>query len=54
MAALHRFDPISLEELVADAGLMTRLDRKYLVSMHDVEPLLTGISAATRVLEIGG
>ena len=54
MAALHRFDPISLEELVADAGLMTRLDRKYLVSMHDVEPLLNGISAATRVLEIGG
>ena len=54
MRAADRFSAISLDELVADAGLMTRLDRKYLLPVTKLEPLLDSLNPATRVLEIEG
>ncbi len=54
MRAVERFDPISLDELVADAGLMTRLDRKYLLPIADVATLLNALNPATRALQIAG
>lgn len=52
MRATQRFAPISLHDLVSDAGLMTRLDRKYLLPLDDVAPLLHQLNPATRVLQI--
>jgi hypothetical protein len=44
--------PISLAELVEEAELLTRFDRKYLVPMADLPAILDGLPAGTRVLEI--
>lgn len=52
--ATARFTPISLDELVAEAELLTRVDRKYLVPASRLPELLGGLDDATRVLEIDG
>ncbi|WP_232531814.1 polyphosphate polymerase domain-containing protein [Microbacterium halophytorum] len=52
--AAARFAPISLEELIAEAELLTRVDRKYLVPIDQLGALLGGLGSATRVLEIQG
>ncbi|MBV0895192.1 polyphosphate polymerase domain-containing protein [Microbacterium sp. NC79] len=52
MREISRFDPISLADLVADAGLMTRLDRKYLLPIAALDSLFGQLDPATRVLEI--
>jgi hypothetical protein len=44
--------PISLAELVKEAELLTRIDRKYLVPLTDLPAILNGLPAGTRVLEI--
>jgi hypothetical protein len=44
--------PISLAELVEEAELLTRIDRKYLVPIADLPAILNGLPAGTRVLEI--
>ncbi|MEJ1092853.1 polyphosphate polymerase domain-containing protein [Microbacterium istanbulense] len=44
--------PISLEELVSDAALLTRVDRKYAMSAEDARAILGGLPADTRVLTI--
>jgi hypothetical protein len=46
--------PISLAELVEEAELLTRFDRKYLVPMTDLPAILDGLPAGTRVLDIDG
>ncbi|MCX6502229.1 MAG: polyphosphate polymerase domain-containing protein [Microbacterium sp.] len=53
-AALLRFAPVGLDELVAEASLLTRVDRKYVVPRADLGRLLEELDAATRVLEIDG
>lgn len=51
---LSRFAPVSLDELVAEAALLTRVDRKYLVPRETAEAILSRADPATRVLEIAG
>ncbi|MFV0435437.1 MAG: polyphosphate polymerase domain-containing protein [Leucobacter sp.] len=51
---LHRFAPVGLDELVAEAELLTRIDRKYLVPVHGAPALLDSLDPRTRVLEIDG
>ncbi|MFC7531107.1 polyphosphate polymerase domain-containing protein [Actinoplanes sp. GCM10030250] len=52
--ALHRFRPITLAELVVQAALMTRLDRKYLVPAAELPGVLDRMPAGVRMLEIEG
>ncbi|CDK00622.1 conserved hypothetical protein [Microbacterium sp. C448] len=52
--ALTRFEEIGLDELVAEASLMTRVDRKYVVPRAALPAILAGLDDDTRVLEIGG
>ena len=47
-------EPIGLDELVARAGLMTRVDRKYVVPLDRARDLLRQVPPRTRVLEIDG
>ncbi|WP_127473197.1 polyphosphate polymerase domain-containing protein [Microbacterium sulfonylureivorans] len=54
MSALDRFDGVGLDELVAEASLLTRLDRKYVVPAADVDRVLSRLDERTRVLEIEG
>lgn len=51
---LDALEPISLDELVADASLQTRVDRKYLVPRHVVADVLRHLPGRTRVLDIDG
>lgn len=52
--ATETFEPISLTELVDEAELLTRRDRKYLLPVTKVDELLRGLDPRTRVLEIDG
>lgn len=49
-----RLDPISLDELIDEAALQTRVDRKYVVGVRDGLAVLTALDPSTRVLEIAG
>lgn len=49
---LERFAPIALDELVGEAALMTRVDRKYLLRENELERFCTRLPGDTRVLEI--
>ncbi|MEV6300500.1 polyphosphate polymerase domain-containing protein [Actinoplanes sp. NPDC051861] len=51
---MSRFLPISLEELVGQAELLTRLDRKYLIPAARLPDVLDRLPADVRMLEIGG
>jgi hypothetical protein len=51
--AVEDLAPISLEDLIRQAPLMSRLDRKYLLPVAAVPRLLTELSASTQVLQIG-
>lgn len=46
--------PSRLDEVVAEAALLTRVDRKYLVPMDIAVSALDRLDPATRVLEIDG
>ncbi|MEU8243706.1 polyphosphate polymerase domain-containing protein [Actinoplanes missouriensis] len=48
------FAPISLDELVGEAALLTRLDRKYLLPAAELPELLNRMPSSVRMLEIGG
>jgi hypothetical protein len=50
---LRRFAPIDLAELVERAALQTRMDRKYVLPVHEVAALLSAVPADARALEIG-
>ncbi|MFC4224281.1 polyphosphate polymerase domain-containing protein [Lysinibacter cavernae] len=47
-------EPISLDELVSEAALLTRIDRKYVVPLAALDSLAAGLSEKARVLEIAG
>jgi hypothetical protein len=49
-----RFAPIGLDELGARAGLLTRIDRKYVLPAADLPALLAGLPGDVRVLDIDG
>lgn len=51
---LTRFVPVSLDELVADAELLTRVDRKYVLTDVQADELLGALDDDVRVLEIDG
>ncbi len=53
-SGLHSFAPIGLAELEQSAALLTRVDRKYVVPLDTLVPLLTGLANSARVLEIDG
>ncbi|WP_221586014.1 polyphosphate polymerase domain-containing protein [Microbacterium sp. G2-8] len=50
----RRFSPISLDGLVTEAELLTRVDRKYLLPAARLAPVIAQLDDATRVLEIDG
>lgn len=52
--ATDHLDAIDLENLNAEAALLTRVDRKYLVPLDVANALATEHAAAFRALEIGG
>lgn len=52
--AVSAFAPIGLDELNAHAALQTRVDRKYVLSIGDLDSVLAGFDSGTRVLEIDG
>jgi len=54
MSTLDALAGIGLADLTARAGLMTRVDRKYLVPREEIEDLLEGLTLDLRVLEIEG
>lgn len=57
MSAVLAVEPlagIGLDELVAEAALLTRVDRKYVVPRADVPRLLDAVPGSTRVLDIDG
>ena len=51
---LERFEPIGLAELVDTAPLMTRVDRKYVLSAAQARTFLDALPANTLVLEHSG
>ncbi|WP_133910969.1 VTC domain-containing protein [Streptomyces sp. NBC_00582] len=53
-AAVGALRPVSLDELVARAELLTRVDRKYVLPLADLPFLLGGLGGDVRVLEIDG
>ncbi len=54
MTDLARFSPVTLDDLVAEAALLTRIDRKYVLGRAELDALLDDMDSATRVLEIDG
>ncbi len=55
-AALHPLSGVDLDELVATAALLTRVDRKYVLPVDDAVAVLDALARTTaaRVLEIDG
>lgn len=51
---LERFAPIGLDELVVEAGLLTRVDRKYVMSVDAARSLLGALDPQTRALDLDG
>jgi len=52
--ALTRFEAVELDEMVAEAALLARVDRKYVIPQPALEDLLARVDDRTRILEIGG
>jgi hypothetical protein len=52
--ALARLDPVTLDELVAGAELLSRIDRKYVLTAEAADAVLAGVDERARVLEIDG
>lgn len=46
--------PIGLDELVAEAALLTRVDRKYAMAPREAEMVINALPRDTRVLTMGG
>ncbi|MEV6693591.1 polyphosphate polymerase domain-containing protein [Micromonospora sp. NPDC051196] len=53
-APLAELAPVGLTELVDQAALQTRIDRKYVVPLDELPHLLAELSAYARVLDIDG
>jgi hypothetical protein len=54
VSALDRLRPIGLQELVEQAAMQTRVDRKYVLPRADLGPVLGALDPATRVLDEDG
>lgn len=54
LAAVEALPSVTLDELNARATLLTRVDRKYLITLDALESLLADVDPGTRVLEIDG
>lgn len=54
LRALDALAPVELDELVERAALLTRVDRKYLLTTDQVAGVLSGLPDGTRVLQIDG
>ena len=54
MTLVNQLPTISLEELVNQAAMMTRVDRKYTVSRTQAPDIFAELSEQTRVLQIEG
>lgn len=52
--SLERLQPIGLDDLVAQAALLTRVDRKYVLPRADATEVLSRLPVDTRVLTIDG
>ncbi|MFD9433946.1 VTC domain-containing protein [Streptomyces sp. NPDC060002] len=53
-AAVGFLRPVALDELVARAELLTRVDRKYVLPLADLPFVLGGLDTGAEVLEIDG
>jgi hypothetical protein len=51
---IGRLGAISLDEIIAQASLQTRVDRKYVVPLHALDVVLAGVEDDARVVEIDG
>lgn len=49
-----QLEPISLDDLVAEAAMLTRIDRKYVLHRQDLAQALGGLDPHTNVLKING
>lgn len=54
MRTLEKFGAVSLDEIVSEAALMTRVDRKYAIPRSALPALLRSLQDGTRVLQIAG
>ncbi|MBK7820453.1 MAG: polyphosphate polymerase domain-containing protein [Tessaracoccus sp.] len=54
LAPLGRFRPIGLDDLVAQAEMLTRIDRKYLLTPAQAEEFLLRLDPSTEALQIDG
>lgn len=54
MSALRTMSPVGLAELVDQAALLTRVDRKYVLPQTQLEPVLQALAPHARVLDIDG
>ncbi len=54
LAPLERFRTIGLDDLVARAEMLTRLDRKYLLTTAQAEEFLLRLDPSTEALQIDG
>jgi len=52
--AMAQLPPVALEDLVEEAGLLARVDRKYVVPAAEARSLLDAVPRGTRVLDIDG
>lgn len=50
---VSQLEPVGLDEVLAEAAGLTRVDRKYLVPVATAQRLMAGLSGV-RVLEVGG
>ena len=50
----HRLDGVELEEVLAEAALQTRVDRKYLLTPDEFRELARRVGSTFRVLDING
>ncbi len=49
---IDRLRPVTLEQLLSDAALQTRIDRKYVLATDDLSGVLAALPGSLRVLEI--
>ena len=51
---LDQYSGASLEEVVSEAALLNRVDRKYLLPLEEAQRVLEQATQGARVLEISG
>jgi hypothetical protein len=54
LGTVDALTPISLADLVEQAELLTRVDRKYVVPVAEAEAVVAAVEGCSRVLEIDG